>query len=86
MPWILAISPSGTLPNKAMMAGVQLMVLGGREAGIPNFWRFLRTVLSDKSSFQETAESGIFPSMAICLRVQLCRFPFFDGWGFMGNV
>lgn len=86
MPWILATSPSGILPSEAITSGVQLMDLAGLEAGMPSFRRFLRTVSIDKSSFLERAASEIVPSMAICLRVQLCRFPFFDGWGFMGNV
>ena len=86
MSWILATSPSGILPSEAITSGVQWMDLAGREAGMPSFRRFLRTVSIDKSSFLERAASEIVPSMAICLRVQLCRFAFFDGWGFMGNV
>ena len=61
------------------------MDLGGRDAGMPSCWRFLRTVLILKSSFLQRTASEIVPSMAICRRVQMCRFPFFDGWGFMGN-
>ena len=68
------------------MSGVQLMNLGGREAGMPSFWRFSKTVPIHMPSFLERAASEIVPSMAIFLRVQLCRFPSFDGWGFMGRV
>ena len=80
------LSPSGILPSEAITSGVQLMDLAGRDAGMPSFWRFLRTVPILKSSFLERAASGIVPSMASCLRVQLWRFTLFDGWGFMGYV
>jgi hypothetical protein len=60
--------------------------LAGRDAVMPSFWRFSKTVPVHKPSFLERAASEIVPSMAICLRVHLCRFPFFDGWRFMGNV
>ncbi len=83
MSWILAISPSGSLPSKAITAGVQLRVLAGRDAGMPSCWRFLRTVPTVKPIFLARTASEIFPSMAMCLRVQMCRFPCFDGSGFM---
>ena len=62
------------------------MGLGGRDAGMPSFRRFSKTEPIHKPSFLERATSEIVPSMVICLRVQLCRFPFLDGWVFMGNV
>ena len=37
MPVLWATSPSGILPSSEMMAGVQLMDLGGRDAGMPSF-------------------------------------------------